>query len=397
VVERLGYRVLFFATTVSLEQALRVDVPVEMALNDEDAAIARAIRLGQRFDIRAVYTLHEYRVPLAARMATALGLRHGLRYEAALNCRNKLRTRRLLARHGIGSAAFTTVRTPCDVDAALERVPLPVVVKPTNDAGSHLVARCDTPDAVREAVEAILAARENWVGQVLDPEVLVEEYLDGPEVSVEACTAAGETTVLAITAKRVSPPPFATEVGHTVPAPLPATEADAVRQLVTDALAAVGVTDTVTHTEVKLTQRGPRIVEINARPGGDRIMELVRAVTGYDLAELSLHLALGGTLADAPRHAVMAPSAAIRFLVADQDGTLVDDGAQGAYELPGLQQLHLYVANGDPVERTTCNFNRLGYVIVHGTSEQPADTLADEIVQHLPVRVVAPAPACMGA
>jgi biotin carboxylase len=396
VVERLGYRVLFFATQISLEQALRVDVPVEMALNDEDAAVAQAVDLGQRFDIGAVYTLHEYRVPLAARMAEALGLPYGLSYEAALNCRNKIRTRRLLACHGVGSASFTTVRTPCDIPAALERIPLPVVVKPANDAGSHLVTRCETSQAVYEATDEILTSPENWVGQAMDRQVLVEEYLDGPEYSVEACTAAGKTTVLAITAKRLSPPPFATEAGHTVPAPLSADDSCAMQQLVIDALAAVGVSDTVTHTEVKLTSRGPRVVEINARPGGDRIPELVRAVTGYDLAELSLHLALGHSLADAPRHPILAPSAAIRFLVVDEDGVLVDDGACGASDITGLQLLHLYVDKGDPVERTTCNFNRLGYVIVHGTDAQSADVLADRALRDLSVRVEAPALAVVG-
>jgi S-sulfo-L-cysteine synthase (3-phospho-L-serine-dependent) len=386
-VQSLDYQILFFNTTISLEDALRVDIPVELDLNDEALAISKAIALADRFDIRTVYTLNEYRVPLAARMASALGLTHGLPYEAALNCRNKKRTRQLLAQHGVGSAMFALVRTPTEARTALEQFTLPVIVKPSNDAGSNLVARCETPKEVWQAVEAIQGYSENWVGQSLDPDILLEEYLDGPEFSVEACTAAEQTQVIAITAKQTTPPPLAIEVGHTVPAPLPEAAAQAIHRVVIDALKALGVTDTVTHTEVKLTATGPKIIEVNARPGGDKIPLLVKAVTGYDLRALSLHLALGGTLANAPRQDAIAPSASVRFLVAEQSGTVRLTHPDIATMPPGLHQIHLDIRDGDGVKQTTSNYNRLGYFIAHGTNEQNSDYVADSILQCLAMQI----------
>src|SRR5712692_1149771 len=105
-VRALGYRVLYFNSIVSLDDALRVDVPVELDLNNADAVLAHALTLAGRFTVRAVYTLNEYHVPLASRIAAALDIQHGLPVAAALNCRHKKRTKLLLSRHSVGTARF---------------------------------------------------------------------------------------------------------------------------------------------------------------------------------------------------------------------------------------------------------------------------------------------------
>src|SRR5712692_5100277 len=110
-VQERGYKVLYFNPTISLDDALRVDVPVEVALNYGNAVLTHALALAERFAISAVYTLNEYRVPLASRLARALGLAHHLALKAALTCRNKKHTKRVLTRHGVPTARFALVRT----------------------------------------------------------------------------------------------------------------------------------------------------------------------------------------------------------------------------------------------------------------------------------------------
>jgi len=389
-VQALGYSILLFGTNIRIDDALSADVPVEIDLNDEDHVIATALTLTQRFDIRGVYTLNEYRTPLAARIAAALKLSHGLSHEAALNCRHKKRTRQVLAQHAVGSARFALINTHQEALAALRDFSFPVIIKPSNEAGSHLVACCTTQQEVLQAIDAIQASSTNWVGQSLDPEILLEEYLDGPEVSVEAYTAAGHTTVLAITAKQVTPWPFTTEVGHLVPANLPDTTTAAIHEVVVRALSALGINDTVTHTEVKLTSAGPRIIEVNARPGGDKIPLLVRAVTGYDLREVSLHLALGRAASDLPRYPIAASSAAIRFLVAEQNGTVEIGDPEEIAMLPGVQAVEISVQTGDQVEQTSSNYNRVGYVLVHGTPQQSASERLVQVLDRLAFHVESP-------
>jgi len=395
-VQERGYKVLYFNSVLDLDDAFRFDVPMEIDLNDEPRVVATARNMAERFAIRAVYTLNEYRVPLASCLASALGLAHHLSLQAALTCRNKKHTKRVLARDGVPTARFALVCTVDEAVAALGEIPLPVVIKPSNDAGSYLVCRCATPDEVRGAVEAILRQEINTVGQPFDRAILLEEYLDGPEFSVEACTVAGDTTVLALTAKRITPWPLTVETGHTIPAPLSSGEAEAIRRLVTRALAALGVDNAVTHTEVKLTPTGPRIIEVNARRGGDRIAALTQAVTGYDLAEVALHVALGGTMANAPRHPSVASSAASRFLIADHDGRVSMTGIDQVAGLPGVRELRLYTQPGEDVERTTSNLNRWGHLITHATPTQHADDVAEEALRMLDFRVHSLAPVSCG-
>lgn len=383
-VQSLGYQTLLFKSDVTLQDALSADLPVEINLNDEDAVIEKAQALQEKYDICAVFSLNEYRIALAARIKEALQLPNGLPYQAALNCRNKKLTRQRLAEHGVGSAQFTLVRTPEEAMAAMDRFTWPVVIKPSNEAGSILVTICHTNEELCAAVEAIRTHSENWVGQTLDREILMEEYLSGPEYSVEACTIKGTTTVFAVTAKQTHK---SFEVGHLVPAPLPEADVQAIHQVVHDALKALGVDDAVTHTEVKLTPAGPRIIEVNARPGGDRIHLLVLAVTGYNLRELSLHVALGGTLENAPRHAVQAPSAAIRFFMSEAAGTVSIQNTAEVQAMPEVQDLHLLVKNGDRVEPTTHNFDRLGHVIVHGDQDRNAQEVVEATLTRLQITV----------
>ncbi|ACV59990.1 MULTISPECIES: ATP-grasp domain-containing protein [Alicyclobacillus] len=385
-VRALGYRVLLLNTKINIEDALVADVPVELDLNDETLVISKVIDLTNHYYIKAVFTLNEYRVPLSARIAETLGLQRTISYEAAQNCRNKKLTRRTLMRNGIQAMKFATVKTPAEALDVIADMDLPVVVKPANDAGSHLVYRCDTLQEVWEAVEAIAQTPYNWVGQNRDPEILIEEYLVGKEYSVEACTIQGETHILAITEKETTTTNVSVEIGHTVPAILEEEQVSSIHDLVKKALRALGVDNCVTHTEIKLDGNSLRIVEVNARPAGDKIPLLVRAVTGYDLRELALHIALGGQFENAPRHEVLAPVAAIRFLIADKHGVVSYD-SRGVLEFEEMKYIEFFTKNGYVVKKTTSNYNRLGYFVVFGKNRDHVETVNRKILSKLNLRI----------
>ncbi|GHD81877.1 hypothetical protein GCM10011419_28610 [Vogesella fluminis] len=347
---------------------MEADIPVELDLNDEETVVAKVSSLATKFAIQGVFTLNEYRIPLAARIAEALGLSRGLSYEAALNCRHKQRTRALLAAHKVGSPAFCTVKMPAEALGALRDMPCPVVVKPSNDAGSNQVIKCETPDEVWDAVTAIGRQSTNWVGQPRNPEILIEEYLDGPEFSVESCTSQGVTTVIAITQKTLDAEPSTTEIQHLVPAPIQPKVHAQIAETVSQALTALGVDNAVTHTEIRLTAGGPKIVEVNARPGGDKIPVLVRTTTGVDLHELSMHLSLGESYETYPRGEGTAGAAAIRFFTAPKAGVIRYRVVANSDGSTRLLDLSWYMRSGDTVPRTTSNYNRLGHCLIAGDS-----------------------------
>jgi argininosuccinate lyase len=181
------------------------------------------------------------------------------------------------------------------------------------------VRRIDDTAGLRAAYEALSAFPRNARGQERDRTVLLESLLAGPEVSVEAVTVDGRTTVVGVTDKTVAGEPSFIEVGHAFPAPVEPELAQGAGALAVDTLAALGIDRGVTHTEVKLTPSGPCVVEVNPRPGGNRITELVRRVTGIDLVAAHVALALGQEPALTPVPTGIG-GAAIRFVVPDRDG-----------------------------------------------------------------------------
>ncbi len=361
------------------------DQVLRQNLLDEEATRCALEKLAETMPVTAVCTLNEYFVPLTARLAAHFNLK-GLDPEAALNCRHKRRTREVLARHQLASPRFVVVRSLPEARAALTEIPLPVVVKPSNDSGSAMVKRCETEAAVMTAVQDILTHKTNALGLPMEPDVLIETYLTGPEFSVEACTIDGQTRIFAITAKSIYSATKAFETKHTVPAPLAAAQETAVCHLVTQTLAALGVDNSVTHTEVMLTAEGPFIIEVNARPGGDQISSLVRLAKGFDLYEVAVHISLGGTLADLPSHPPQTETATIQFLYAETGGVVFRKRAPEP--LPeGVHALFPYYRTGNLVQETTTNYNRLGYVITLDTPTHSSADLSQKILDVLDLHI----------
>ena len=143
----------------------------------------------------------------------------------------------------------------------------------------------------------------------------------GDEFSIEACTFRSDTTIVGITDKSLTGYPYFIEDGHMFPAALDTDTTRAVHELVRGALEAVGFDHGISHTEVKLTPQGPRIVEINPRLGGNYIAELVERATGIDLLAVQVDLALGRR-PDLGRKATGVASAAIKFVVPPRGGRL---------------------------------------------------------------------------
>ncbi|MEU4078208.1 hypothetical protein DEJ45_18985 [Streptomyces venezuelae] len=257
-------------------------------------------RLAAGFDPAGVVTFSERRLRLTASVAEACGLPFHTG-EAVHVLTDKFRQRRALAEHGVQDTRCAVVPRAGGaddgdgLDAALARVGLPAVLKPRTGAGSVDTCLVRSADECRSRLAEFTQGRD-------DPgEFVLEEYLPGdPDqagpgwgdyVSVESVVVDGEPRTVAVTGKLPLAPPFR-ETGHLLPAPLaPGAAADVVR-LERRALRALGVRHGVTHTEIKLTPAGPRVIEVNGRLGG-HMAELVQRSLGYDLVAAALRLALG--------------------------------------------------------------------------------------------------------
>lgn len=305
--------------------------------------------------VAGVTSSSEYYVAVAAETAATLGLPHP-DPDAVRACRDKHRQRLRLAAADIVVPGNDIAHDPAAAVSAAQRIGLPVVVKPVAGSGSIATRLCTTPGQVRAAAAVVL---EQDIGLGPQDAVLVEEFLDGPEYSVETL----DDQIVGITAKHLGPAPYFVETGHDFPAPLAPPVRDAIGAAAVDALRALGLGCGPAHTELRLTAAGPRIVEVNPRLAGGMIPRLVEEALGIELVDEVIAAATG--TGSAPR-AVRSGAASIRFLLADRDGRLAGiTGVEHALGVPGVVEVAITpgIGTGHHVVRQNSFKDRLAAVI----------------------------------
>lgn len=337
--------------------------------------------LADRYDLAGVFTWTEWYLVPVARLARRLGLPTNAP-EVMQACRNKAVSRSLFAQHGVPSAASVTVRTEAEAEAAAERIGYPVVLKPAAHAASIGVIRADTPGQLTAAYA--FAKKAAGLGQE-STSVLVEEYLDGPEVSVECVTYRGKTTVVAVTRKTVSEPPYFEELAHVVDAADPLL--DVVAPAACAAIRALGITDGVSHVEMRLVDGQPRLVEVNGRIAGDMIGHLVHLATGIDLPRAAADIACGRAPDLTPNRS---SAAAIQLIYPDVSGTLSRvyfDGICPRW----LERVHFQHQAGDPLllpaDGGTMFTARIGYLITTAPTADLARARAEQAARRLHIDI----------
>lgn len=264
---------------------------------DPDGAFHALTELHRREGFEGILACSELAVPLVSRVARALGL-PGLSESTARTVRDKRLMRTRLRDGGSRSMDFVELRAPGEWRRA-SGLRMPVVVKPAAGYSSFGVVRVDDPAELEAVVCRVweLCRSEFGYGRRTDgvQALLVEEYVAGPEISVESLVYEGEVRVCAISAKGELPGPYFEEVRFRAPAPLPPEVAAAVTHEVVAAHAAFGVDTGVTHTELRLRQgREPYVLEMGARVGGGGFLHhLAHAGAGVDLAAEALRIAVG--------------------------------------------------------------------------------------------------------
>lgn len=330
--------------------------------NDVPALIEflRAQHAILKFD--GVVTICDYYIDTVAQVAQALGLPQAFSANVVME-RRKDQVREAIQRAGLPNPKFAVTQSWPQTRDEAKRIGYPLIVKPTDLASSAFVRLIHDEAELRQSFDALEEFPRNFRDQARVPLLLLEEYMIGEEVSVEACTYRGRTTVIGITDKSVTGFPYFIEDGHMFPARIDPAQATAIEALVCGALEAVGHDHGISHTEVKLTADGPRIVEINPRPGGNYIAELIQRVTGIDLLDAQIELALGRE-PDLARKPTGVASAAIKFLVPPRGGYVATvDGVASLEGDPAVQRWSLSPIAGSEVAAPIDNACYLGHVV----------------------------------
>ncbi|GHH45232.1 ATP-grasp domain-containing protein [Streptomyces candidus] len=296
------------------------DWTVVADLADRGDLVRAAKQISERDPVDGVICWDETWILQAAHMAAALGLPGDP--EAVERCRDKHRTRQALDARGVPQPGSRLASDPDDALTAARDIGFPVVLKPRALAGSFGVVRANSERELREFV-AFTGGSGARAPELPTHErnILVEEYADGQEISVDCVVFRGTVTPLCIARKEVGFAPYFEETGHVVdPADLLWDDQNLLRT-VAKTHAALGFTDGATHTEIKLTPEGPKIIEVNARIGGGMIPYLNQLGGGADTGLAAAAVACGRQPAvEAASHREVA---AIRFYYPERENIVV--------------------------------------------------------------------------
>lgn len=334
----------------------------------------------------AALTICDYYIETVTHAANQLGIPHPFPRNPAV-ARRKDQVRVALERHGIANPVFKVVSSGEAAAQAGNDMGYPLVVKPTDLASSAFVRMVHNRDELQEACDKIMAFKTNFRDQQRDTSCLIEEYMSGEEISVEAITIDGNTTIIGITDKSISGAPFFIEDGHMFPAQLDEKVESEALQLATAALEAIGFDNGISHTEIKLTEHGPRIVEINPRPAGNYISELIEHVTGNGLVDAFVRLAVG----EKPSITLGqdgSGSAAIKFLMPDRGGVIKKiAGAEFLENNAHITRWKLDAKVGEKVSAPIDNACYIGHLVTVDREGSNARMIAEEAVESLNIEI----------
>ncbi|WFN57635.1 ATP-grasp domain-containing protein [Dickeya lacustris] len=204
-------------------------------------------------------------------------------------------------------------------------------------------------------------------------EILVQEYIPGQEFSVEALSISGRYFPWGVTMKFTTSGKARAETGHIFPAPISDILRDKILGIAEKAALALGITNGISHTEIKLDKNGePRVIESCSRPAGDYIPRLVKLSTGEDPLEIYVKQAVGEL------HTDFSPAkpycfSAIQFIRPNIDGKFVSINIPSVLSSAKIVDSRITVVENSHVQPGTTNIERLGWTIIS------ADT-ADAIV-----------------
>jgi biotin carboxylase len=314
--------------------------------------------------------------------AEKLGL-PGIPYETALDASDKERMRRRFRAAGVPSPEFVILKEIPSPEAGFSLpFPWPVVVKPVDNMGSRGCRRVDCPAEFREALaDALRFSRSG--------RAIVEEYMEGPEFSVDALVYQGEITICGLADRHIFFPPYFIEMGHTMPTDLADEKARALLEVFKAGVRALGITNGAAKGDIKLTPKGPMIGEIAARLSGGYMSGWTYPyASGVEPTRGAIQICLG------QRPDRLEPeknrTCAERAFISIPGKVRSIHGLDEARAVPGVKDLFLRIETGSSVMFPENNVTKCGNVISAAPGREEAVRSAETAARAILIRLEAP-------
>lgn len=284
--KEMGLYVLGFAWKDGAVCAELADEYYDISVTEKE----QILKICEEKHIDGVCTIaSDVAAPTMAYVAEQMGL-IGNSYECALRANNKYLMRQAFTDAGVPCPMFKCLTQGVNelTSEGVKEMGLPLIVKPSDRSGSLGVTKVEREE---DLIPAIKAAQEFSFKH----EAMVEQFIEGREISVEFISYQGAHYPLQITDKVTTEAPHFVELAHHQPADLTKEQYVEIYELTKRALTALGVTNGASHSEYRITKEGKiYVMEIGARMGGDFIgAAMVQLSTGYDFVKGVIEVALG--------------------------------------------------------------------------------------------------------
>ncbi len=304
----------------------------------------------------------------------------GISREQAIKATNKHLMREAFKKYGAPSPKSILTKDAADawnhfmIDFGYE-----AILKPSRNSGSRGIAKVVKEGDSPSDKTAFFALYERALKESRDKSVLIEQYIDGPEFSVEIIVWNKHVNVLQVTDKKTTGAPYFVELGHNQPSVFPQKTVNIVKKAAIAGVLALGVNNCACHAEVKVQNGKAYLMEIGARLGGDFISTvLTQLSTGIDMVEAAINCALNVEPDLNPKSIIH--SVCIRYLC-PKHGKLKCINNVDVLDSPKVYEYKIYCKVGDILPDITSSLCRSGHIIVTEESPQKAVELADRLIK----------------
>ena len=297
----------------------------------------------------------DWPVGVAARVAERLGLPHPIDGATAVLATTKSRQRERFAAAGVPQPRILGEPVP------------PCVVKAPDRQGQRGLTLVRTAEELPAAIEAAIQASRNGT-------YIVEELVEGPEITVNAISAGGVFHPLTVTDRLTADPPaFGVALAHAWPSELSVAATQSLIDAARAAAEALGIENGPTYTQIRVGPAGPLVIEVAARLGGGHDAELCELATGFDLNGAALDAALGRDCVVTTQSPSGTGGACVVFLVAPEKGTLAAvEGVEEAQAAEGVRDVRIYRRPGFELRPFRRGADRAGAILAVGDDRDDA-------------------------
>lgn len=322
-----------------------------------------------------IHPCSEVSMAVMGRINDELGL-SGISREQAICATNKHLMRKAFEKGNAPSPKSILAQDAEDAWSRLQNeFDTDAILKPSRNSGSRGIAKVsrnmDKGDFIRAYDEALSESR--------DHSVLIEQFIEGPEFSIEMIVWRGDIHVLTVTDKKTTDAPHFVELGHNQPSCFSDADVETLKAAAIAGVRALGVNNCACHAEAKLMNGKAYLMEVGARLGGDFIStELTHLSTGIDMVAAAIDVALG---VEPDLSAKEEPKGVCIRYFCPKPGKLVSISNTEVLNNPHVYLWEIYPKEGDVIPAVTSSLCRSGHVIVTENTPQKAIELAEKLIE----------------